>query len=215
MAKKKKKKPEVELKLDQDVRDHYIDNKKFYEEMIVWKKLCIEAEESDEPRPPITNYIGECFMNIAEHLSRKVNFMNYPYREEMVSDGIENCLMYAHNFDPEKSKNPFSYFTQIIYYAFLRRIEKEKKQAYIKLKMTEIHDDGNSYNVNIGSPKIGALLDRIRGNNKREYLIIGVRPSGFQDFKILRSRAESLGVTLGYEPIDFGWRIRAPGGKLL
>ena len=143
MAKKKKKKPEVELKLDQDVRDHYIDNKKFYEEMIVWKKLCIEAEESDEPRPPITNYIGECFMNIAEHLSRKVNFMNYPYREEMVSDGIENCLMYAHNFDPEKSKNPFSYFTQIIYYAFLRRIEKEKKQAYIKLKMTEIHDDGN------------------------------------------------------------------------
>lgn len=81
--------------------------------------------------------------------------------------------------------------------------------------LVEIHDDGNSYNVNIGSPKIGALLDRIRGNNKREYLIIGVRPSGFQDFKILRSRAESLGVTLGYEPIDFGWRIRAPGGKLL
>lgn len=81
--------------------------------------------------------------------------------------------------------------------------------------LVEIHDDGNSYNVNIGSPKIGALLDRIRGNNEREYLIIGVRPSGFQDFKILRSRAESLGVTLGYEPIDFGWRIRAPGGKLL
>jgi len=79
----------------------------------------------------------------------------------------------------------------------------------------EIHDEGNSFKVNIGSPKISELLDRIRANNKREYLIIGVRPSGFQDFKVLRSRAESLGVTLGYEPIDFGWRIRAPGGKLL
>ena len=105
--------------------------------MVEWKKLCKEAEESDEKRPPITNYIGECFMNIAEHLSRKGNFVNYPYREEMVSDGIENCLMYAHNFDPEKSKNPFSYFTQIIYYAFLRRIEHEKKHLYIKQKTLE------------------------------------------------------------------------------
>jgi hypothetical protein len=131
-------------KLKEEIKkDHYIDNKAFYTQMVEWKQLCKDAEESDESRPPITNYIGECFMNIAEHLSRKANFMNYPYREEMVSDGIENCVMYAHNFDPEKSKNPFSYFTQIIYYAFLRRIEKEKKQAYIKLKMTELMDDGS------------------------------------------------------------------------
>lgn len=156
MAKKKQKKEvdledieeieEVELPeeiVEEVQKDHYIDNKAFYAEMVAWKELCKEAEETDEERPPITNYIGECFMNIAEHLSRKANFMNYPYREEMVSDGIENCLMYAHNFDPQKSKNPFSYFTQIIYYAFLRRIEKEKKQAYIKLKMTEIMDDGS------------------------------------------------------------------------
>lgn len=60
----------------------------------------------------------------------------------MISDGVENCLMYAHNFDPEKSKNPFSYFTQMIYYAFLRRIEKEKKQSYIKYKLMEENDDG-------------------------------------------------------------------------
>ena len=147
MAKKKKKKsvtsdPPVIKRIEKPV-DHYVDNKLFYIDMVEWKKLCKEAEESDEKRPPITNYIGECFMNIAEHLSRKGNFVNYPYREEMVSDGIENCLMYAHNFDPEKSKNPFSYFTQIIYYAFLRRIEKEKKQSYIKLKMTELMDDGS------------------------------------------------------------------------
>ena len=68
--------------------------------------------------------------------------MNYVYKEEMVGDGIENCLMYAHNFDPEKSKNPFSYFTQIIYYAFLRRIEKEKKQSYVKFRAMEQIDDG-------------------------------------------------------------------------
>jgi hypothetical protein len=75
-------------------------------------------------------------LDIATHLSYRPNFINYPYREEMISDGIENCVMYASNFNPEKSKNPFSYFTQIIYYAFLRRIQKEKKQSYVKYKMT-------------------------------------------------------------------------------
>ena len=108
---------------------NYIDNKEFFSAMVVWKKQIIEADEQDDPRPPVNNYIGECFMNIAERLSHKSNFSNYPYKEEMISDGIENCVMYAHNFNPEKSKNPFSYFTQIIYYAFLRRIEKEKKQS--------------------------------------------------------------------------------------
>lgn len=81
--------------------------------------------------------------------------------------------------------------------------------------IVEIHDVGNSFEENVDSPKIGALIERIRNSNKREYLIIGVRPNGFEDFKVLRDRAESSGVTLGYEPIDVGWRIRAPGGKLL
>jgi hypothetical protein len=117
--------------------DHYIDNKRFFEEMKVWKALVKAADKEDKPHPPVTSYIGECFMSIADRLSRKPNFINYPYRDEMISDGIENCLLYAYNFDPKKSTNPFSYFTQIIYYAFLRRISKEKKQAYIKLKKIE------------------------------------------------------------------------------
>ena len=120
----------------------YIDNSKFFEAMVDWKILVDEAQDCDDSRPPITDYIGECFLKIAEHLSYRPNFINYPYREEMVGDGIENCLMYAHNFNPEKSKNPFSYFTQIIYYAFLRRIEKEKKQSYIKYKLLENANDG-------------------------------------------------------------------------
>jgi len=121
---------------------HYIDNEKFFQEMSDWKKLVIEAEAIGEKRPPINNYVGKCFLDIAIHLAQKPNFTNYPYKDEMISDAIENCLLYAHNFNPEKSKNPFSYFTQITYYAFLRRIEKEKKQQYIKFKITEMHDDG-------------------------------------------------------------------------
>jgi hypothetical protein len=120
--------------------DHYIDNKRFFEEMKAWKVLVNTADKEGKPHPPVTDYIGECFMAIADRLSRKPNFINYPYRDEMISDGIENCLLYAYNFDPKKSTNPFSYFTQIIYYAFLRRISKEKKQAYIKLKKIENSD---------------------------------------------------------------------------
>lgn len=127
--------------------NHYVDNKEFFQAMKEWKVEVIEAENSGEGRPPISNYIGECFVKIAEHLSYRPNFINYPFRDEMIGDGVENCLMYAHNFDPEKSTNPFSYFTQIIYYAFLRRIQKEKKQNYIKYKMMELTDiDGTHKN---------------------------------------------------------------------
>jgi hypothetical protein len=119
---------------------HYIDNKEFFKAMSEWKTLVIEAENVGDIRPPVSDYIGECFLKIAEHLAFKPNFMNYAYKDDMIGDGIENCLMYAHNFDPEKSKNPFSYFTQIIYYAFLRRIEKEKKQSYIKFKCIKDQD---------------------------------------------------------------------------
>ena len=123
-------------------KNHYIDNKEFFEAMCSWKEQVKEAENQGDARPPITDYIGTCFIKIAEHLSTKPNFTNYPYKDEMINDSIENCLMYAHNFDPEKSKNPFSYFTQMIYYAFLRRIEKEKKQSFIKYKLMEENDDG-------------------------------------------------------------------------
>jgi DNA-directed RNA polymerase specialized sigma subunit len=96
-----------------------------------------EAEEKGLPKPIVSNYIGECILKIATHLSYKPNFMNYSYRDDMILDGVENCIQYIDNFDPDKSKNPFAYFTQIIYYAFLRRIAKEKKQSYIKGKLIQ------------------------------------------------------------------------------
>jgi hypothetical protein len=123
-----------------DKDSHYVDNQKFLEAMTEWKKQVKIAEDSGEGKPPVTEYIGECFLLIAERLSMRANFINYQFREEMVGDAIENCLMYASNFDPAKSKNPFSYFTQIIYYAFLRRIQKEKKQNYIKYRIIESAD---------------------------------------------------------------------------
>lgn len=116
---------------------HYINNEDFLKALVEYKTKKKDAIDNGLPEPRIPNYIGECFMKIAEGLSHKPNFINYTYRDEMISDGIENCLMYFANFDETKSKNPFAYFTQIIYYAFLRRIMKEKKQLYVKYKATE------------------------------------------------------------------------------
>lgn len=118
-------------------KHNYVDNKKFLEEMVKFRESVIDAEEKGKPRPRVPFYIGDCIMKIATHLSYKPNFVNYSFREEMISDGIENCLQYIDNFNPEKSKNPFAYFTQIIYYAFLRRIQKEKRYLYTKYKATE------------------------------------------------------------------------------
>jgi len=117
--------------------NHYIDNKLFYTEMVKFWNSCQEANRLNEERPPIPEYVGKCIMLIAQRLATRPNFIGYSYRDEMIGDGIENCLTYIHNFNPEKSTNPFAYFTQIIYYAFLRRIQKEKKQLYIKHKSFE------------------------------------------------------------------------------
>ena len=117
--------------------NHYINNADFLKALIEYQEACSQAKKNDEEDPAIPNYVGECFLKIAEHLSRKPNFISYSFRDEMIADGIENCLMYFRNFDPAKSTNPFAYFTQIIYYAFLRRIMKEKRQLYVKYKATE------------------------------------------------------------------------------
>jgi hypothetical protein len=143
MIKNKKQKP------------HYVDNKKFLQAMVEWRETW-PNELKETIKPPVSNYVGECFLKIATHLSYRPNFINYTYRDEMISDGIENCLQYAQNFNPEKSSNPFAYFTQIIYYAFLRRIQKEKKQTHVRNKIIEksnyvsfttMEGDDNAYTV--------------------------------------------------------------------
>jgi hypothetical protein len=121
---------------------HYINNAEFLAAMKEYRVLVLAAKEAGLSKketgwPRVPHYIGDCLMKIGTHLSYKANFINYSYREDMILDGVENCLQYIDNFDPERSSNPFAYFTQIIYYAFLRRIAKEKKQTYIKGKLIQ------------------------------------------------------------------------------
>lgn len=126
-------------------KPHYVDNKKFYAEIVKYREACAEADKEGHEHPRMNNYIGECIYKIADKLSYKPCFMNYSFREEMVDDGIENCIMYFKDFDPNKTQNPFAYFTQIIYYAFLRRIAKEERNRYTKYKYfqeTIIHSEG-------------------------------------------------------------------------
>ena len=118
-------------------KQHYVDNKEFLAAMIEWKESIREAESEGDEIPPITEYIGECIYKIATRLSTRPNFINYTYRDEMICDAIENCIQYIGNFNTEKSNNAFAYVTQICYYAFLRRIQKEKKQVFIKQKSIE------------------------------------------------------------------------------
>ena len=139
--------------------EHYVNNKEFLAALIAYREEREIAEAKGLPRPVIPRYIGECFLKIATHLSFKPNFVNYMFKDDMVCDGIENCVLYVHNFDPSKSSNPFAYFTQIIHYAFLRRIQKEKKQLEIKNKILE----------KTGYEEVFVDNNTIDGNNYSDY----------------------------------------------
>jgi hypothetical protein len=166
-------------------RAHYVDNKRLYGEMIHFINSCKAAQLEDEHRPKIPEYIGECIFKIATKLATKPNFSSYTYKDEMISDGIEVCIRYLHNFDPDKSSNPFAYFTQIIYYAFLQRIQKEKKQAYIKAKsfensaiMNELVDDPTgkffSQYHTIDSDKLAEMESKMKPKTKAKAKLVGI-----------------------------------------
>lgn len=125
---------------------HYVDNQKFLEEIVKYKASIKEAQEQGKDKPRVSEYLGKCIWLITENLARKPRFMNYSFIEEMKSDAIENCFLYFDNFDPDKSSNPFAYFTQITNYAFLRRISKEEKNRYIIYKKFQesVLDTGDS-----------------------------------------------------------------------
>ena len=122
---------------DKKQPEHYVNNKEFTAAVAEHNALYKKAISEDVTPPRMTEYIGECIYKIATKLSTRPNFINYTYRDEMICDAIENCLQYLHNFNVEKSNNAFAYVTQICYYAFLRRIQKEKKQVFIKQQSIE------------------------------------------------------------------------------
>jgi hypothetical protein len=150
---------------------HYVNNAEFLEAIKKYKESVDAAKENGSPKPRVPEYIGGCLLKIATHLSYKANFINYTYREDMILDGVENCLQYIDNFDPAKSSNPFAYFTQIIYYAFIRKIQKEKKQTFVKNKMIlempfdafelQEHDETGEFT--------NAMMDYLRTNNDSDY----------------------------------------------
>ena len=156
--------------MTEKVPKHYVDNKKFYTALLHYKAEVKKAADEHREPPAIPAYIGECLYKIATRLSLKPNFINYMFRDEMISDGLENCISYLNNFDPEKSSNPFAYFTQIVWYAFIRRIEKEKKHLYIKQKTLEnfyfegmlaeqSFEDDKSVSVNLNNEYMNGLVE--------------------------------------------------------
>jgi len=149
----KKKKPE-----------HYVNNSDFLQAIIVYKREVAQAEQLGLPKPLLTNYIGECFYKMANHLAYKPNFVNYMFKDDMIGDGIENCVQCVTNFNPEKSTNPFAYFTQVIYYAFLRRIQKEKKQLEIKSKIIERSGYDEVFSVDDLTSGMGGDYNTIKDN---------------------------------------------------
>jgi hypothetical protein len=144
------------------VKKNYVNNRDFFEALVAYQKLCKEAEDSDDEKPRVPNYIGDCIWQIATRLASKPNFSGYTYKEDMIMDGVENCLLYMHNFNPEKTENPFAYFTQIIWYAFLRRIAKEKKQMYVRYKSSQsLIANGGTYDGDDISLNLNTDVDYI------------------------------------------------------
>lgn len=161
-----KKRPRKLKRVAKQQAKNYVDNKAFLAALIEYKKEVNLAKQNGTAIPKIPEYIGQCFLDIAKNLSYKGNFINYTFREDFISDGVENCVQYILNFDPEKHEkpNPFAYFTQIILYAFIRRIKKEKKQMYIKYKTMENYKLMEEY-IECDS-KTGAYLPA----NQREFI---------------------------------------------
>ena len=149
-------------------KQHYVDNKKFLAEITKYREAVDEARALDKEKPRITHYLAECFLKIATHLSYRPNFINYMYKDDMIADGYENCVQYIKNFNPEKSKNPFAYFTQIVYYAFLRRIAKEKRQMDIKDKIIDKYGYSDIFTVDgSGNTDYNAIKNNIQIKTRR------------------------------------------------
>ena len=166
---------------------HYVNNADFSQAVVDYVTSANEAKNNNRKIPKVTNYIAQCFLRIAEGLSHKSNFIRYTYREEMVMDAVENCLKAINNYDIEAATrtgkpNAFAYFTQITWFAFLRRIAKEKKQQEVKMKylassgienfiMNENGDDVSKQVAEFFVDTLKTRIDRVKtvDNEVKEY----------------------------------------------
>jgi hypothetical protein len=151
---------------------HYVNNADFLAALKLYKIECNKAKAKKKESPAIPEFVGECFLMIAQRLSFKPNFVNYTFRDDMISDGVENCLQYVQNFDPSKSSNPFGYFTQVIWFAFIRRIQREKRQTYIRYKLMEqAVIDGGTHEKAIDGGNINVDGNMLSFDNVKEFLV--------------------------------------------
>lgn len=161
------------------VKNNYIDKDKFEDEILAYKKACKIALKNKQPEPIMPSYLGKCFKDIAQHLTFTRSFIKYTYKEDMIGDGIENCIQYWRNYNPnaiskntkgnnygKKTKGAFAYFTQVIFWAFVRRIQKEKKEQYVKLKSLQQSNILNEL-TNEDLENMGVNKDRLYENMHR------------------------------------------------
>lgn len=158
-----------QTKMPAKKKEHYLNNKEFLAALIEYKQKVNHAKENNLAKPRISNYLGECFLKIATHLSYRPNFINYMYKEDMIGDGIENCIQYIDNFDHNKSSNPFAYFTQIVFYAYLRRIAKEKRQMDIKEKIIDRSEFSQLFYGDVDDGLMASDFNSIKENVNTRY----------------------------------------------
>lgn len=145
---------------------HYIDNKAFLAAIVERKAALKEAEEAGKEPPRMTEFLGECILKIATNLAKKGNFAGYQFKDDMISDAVQVCVRYLDKFDPEKSSNPFSYFTQTCTYAFINRISLEQKQQYVKMKATlNTVSDGGVADCDDQNEEVQHLFDNMEFDN--------------------------------------------------
>lgn len=132
-------------------KNQYVDNKKLYEAFVEWLKDRKPDQRGKDDVPPLPDYIGECILLMANRLAQRANFVNYTFKEDMIGDGMESCLRYIHNFNPHRSKNAFAYVTQILTNAFVRRIQRERRNSYTKAML--INHGLPGYSVQDGDDK--------------------------------------------------------------
>ena len=182
-------------------KPHYINNKEFSLAVVEYVKTVNEAKEKGKPQPKVTDYIATCFIKIAEGLSHRPNFVRYTYREEMVMDGVENCLRAIMNYKIETATrtgnpNAFSYFTQIVYFAFIRRIAKEKKQQDIKMRFIEkmgIEDFTALGMDEAGAAETMAYVDTLR----QRMQTVKAKDTAIKEFAKKEKQKEKLELFMG------------------
>jgi hypothetical protein len=185
--------------------EHYVNNKEFSQAVGDYVRSCREAEKEGKSSPIISRYIGECFLKMSNKIASRPNFFGYSYKDEMIMDGVENCVKAIENYDIEKAAslsksgvaNAFGYFTRIIWFAFLRRIQKEKKQQEIKEKVMDQADISDF--AEVGNSTMGNSL--VANARKHNDMLKGKNNDGLtsEERKIIKAAEKKERGPMGLE----------------